>query len=139
MVQSPKAKVQSPRSEVQGAEIPDLEFEISAGLNWLANHSNADGGWGDTINSLSNISTTALCWAAFGAVPGADEQYESVVNPAEKWLASRLADHASRPPSAVPLRRTGITDHASLVNAIIARYGNDRTFSAPILTDCALA
>ena len=148
-VQSPKSKVQGPKFRIKnaktqgevafGAQIPDLEFEISAGLNWLAHHSNADGGWGDTINSLSNISTTALCWAAFGAVPGADEQYESVVNPAEKWLASRLADHASRPPSAVPLRRTGITDHASLVNAIIARYGNDRTFSAPILTACALA
>ena len=27
--------------------------------------------WGDTDRSVSNISTTTLVWAAFGAVPGA--------------------------------------------------------------------
>ncbi len=40
---------------------------IRGGLRWLAEHQNADGGWGDTVQSKSNISTTALCWAAFGA------------------------------------------------------------------------
>src|SRR5437879_5712604 len=59
---------------------------IANGLGWLAKHVNADGGWGDTIHSLSNISTTALCWAAFGAVPGADEQYKTIVSHAEQWL-----------------------------------------------------
>src|SRR5436190_12012225 len=38
---------------------------ISRGLAWLAEHQNADGGWGDTVKSLSNISTTVLCRAAF--------------------------------------------------------------------------
>src|SRR4051812_25043513 len=37
---------------------------ISKGLNWLVENQNADGGWGDTVKSFSNISTTALCWAA---------------------------------------------------------------------------
>ena len=37
------------------------------GLRWLVANQNADGGWGDTVLSKSNISTTALCWAAFGA------------------------------------------------------------------------
>src|SRR5215208_3251941 len=41
---------------------------IFAGLNWLADHTNSDGGWGDTVVSRSNLSTTTLCWAAFGAV-----------------------------------------------------------------------
>src|SRR5689334_8653503 len=36
---------------------------IDGGLRWLAQHQNADGGWGDTVKSRSNISTTALCWA----------------------------------------------------------------------------
>ena len=40
---------------------------VYGGLKWLAEHANADGGWGDTIRSVSNLSTTALCWAAFGA------------------------------------------------------------------------
>src|SRR5688572_28694867 len=37
---------------------------IETGLKWLANHANADGGWGDTTISRSNLSTTTLCWAA---------------------------------------------------------------------------
>src|SRR5438132_462760 len=35
---------------------------IRGGLSWLAEHQNADGGWGDTVKSRSNISTTALGW-----------------------------------------------------------------------------
>src|SRR5262245_34479324 len=38
---------------------------IAKGIAWLSDHQNADGGWGDTIQSLSNISTTMLCRAAF--------------------------------------------------------------------------
>src|SRR6187431_1623791 len=37
---------------------------IQGGLDWLAKHQNADGGWGDTDKSLSNISTTMLCRSA---------------------------------------------------------------------------
>src|SRR5436305_3680779 len=38
---------------------------IDGGLSWLEAHQNADGGWGDTVKSFSNISTTMLCRAAF--------------------------------------------------------------------------
>ena len=37
---------------------------IAEGVNWLASHQNEDGGWGDTVKSISNISTTMLCRAA---------------------------------------------------------------------------
>src|SRR4051794_30230180 len=40
---------------------------IADGLAWMALHQNRDGGWGDTTLSLSNISTTAICWAAMSA------------------------------------------------------------------------
>src|SRR6516162_9431246 len=38
---------------------------ISKGIAWLAEHQNPDGGWGDTVQSLSNMSTTMLGRAAF--------------------------------------------------------------------------
>src|SRR3954463_1575412 len=43
---------------------------IDSGMRWLADHQNADGGWGDTTKSVSNISTTMLVRAAF-ALTGA--------------------------------------------------------------------
>jgi squalene-hopene/tetraprenyl-beta-curcumene cyclase len=103
---------------------PDTRHSaIAHGLAWLAAHVNPDGGWGDTTLSLSNISTTALVWAAFGVVPGADEKYRAVVTGAKKWLTQRAG---------------GITPD-QLADVIIARYGKDRTFSVPILTMCALS
>jgi len=105
------------------SRITDHGSRITRGLGWLAAHVNADGGWGDTTLSLSNISTTTLCWAAFGVMPGADEKYRGVVKGAERWLAERA----------------GGTTPEKLAPAIIARYGKDRTFSVPILTTCALS
>ncbi|MDB5357218.1 MAG: shc 2 [Phycisphaerales bacterium] len=97
---------------------------IAQGLAWLAMHQNADGGWGDTTLSLSNISTTALCWAALAAdEPAPNAGYSNVAAAAEAWL----------------MKHAGGVDPDHLVPAIIARYGKDRTFSVPILTMCALA
>lgn len=97
--------------------------DIIRGLQWLANHSNADGGWGDTTQSLSNPSTTTLCWAAFGAVPGSHAKFEKTVAAAEQWIRQNI----------------GGTEPSVFAPAIIRRYGKDRTFSIPILTMCALA
>src|SRR5712692_1925348 len=38
---------------------------IADGLAWLAEHQNPDDGWGDTVKSISNISTSMLGRAAF--------------------------------------------------------------------------
>ena len=96
---------------------------IRGGLQWLANNTNEDGGWGDTIKSISNISTTTLCWAVFHAIPNADKQYEDTLLGADAWLS----------------KTAGGTTREELVPAIIKRYGKDRTFSVPILTHCAIA
>lgn len=109
---------------IYGRELPSEIFKskIQRGIEWLARHANPDGGWGDTTKSLSNISTTALCWAAFGVMEDAPKRQE-VVRGAEEWLS----------------RAVGNLSPASLARALVERYGNDRTFSAPILTMCALS
>jgi squalene-hopene/tetraprenyl-beta-curcumene cyclase len=94
---------------------------IAGGVRWLAMHQNPDGGWGDTDCSLSNISTTMLCRAAFH-ITGTAAQYGDCLRRAEAWLTGR---YGSTP-----------EQHAE---AVRARYGKDRTFSVPILMTSALA
>lgn len=98
---------------------------IESGLQWLINHQNADGGWGDTDRSKSNVSTTALVWAAFGAV-GADEIYPGAMLRCRQWLQTASNSHTE---AWTP----------QLAETIRERYGKDRTFSVPILMACALS
>ena len=94
---------------------------VNGGIAWLLSNQNEDGGWGDTDRSFSNISTTALAWAAlaFAEPPAAAA---NAVARAETWLAARA----------------GGIDPPTLARAIVERYGRDRTFSVPILTMCAI-
>ena len=96
--------------------------DVEPGLAWLGANQNRDGGWGDTVLSRSNISTTLLCWSAF-AITGAERRHPSTIERAEGWLR----------------REAGSLDARSLVNAILRRYGGDQTFSVPILTVLAIA
>ena len=101
---------------------------VRGGLCWLAENVNTDGGWGDTTRSKSNISTTALCWAAFGAA-NADHEFPAVVQNAETWLRRKCGADAS----------DAAWRAAFLPAAIARRYGKDRTFSVPILMTLALS
>ncbi len=85
------------------------------GVDWLLGRQNADGGWGDTDRSLSNISTTLLAMAAL-RLAGASARAGDALGRAEQYV-----------------QRQGGTD------AVVRRYGNDRTFAVPILMNCALA
>ena len=90
------------------------------GLAWLRANQNADGGWGDTVKSFSNISTTLLCISAFH-LAGASDRNAPTLARCREWL-----------------KRHGETP-AQVAEAVRARYGTDRTFSVPILMTCALA
>jgi squalene-hopene/tetraprenyl-beta-curcumene cyclase len=105
----------APTGHADAAKLEDL---ARAGARWLAEHQNDDGGWGDTTRSRSNISTTALCRAALHAISGADA---GALRRAEAWLS----------------KAAGSLEPAALSRAIADRYGDDRTFSVPILTMCA--
>src|SRR5262245_28901097 len=61
---------------------------IDAGIAWLADHQNDDGGWGDTIKSFSNISTTMLCRASL-RLTGADKERTAIVEKVDEYLNVR--------------------------------------------------
>lgn len=88
---------------------------IIRGLHWLAERQNPDGGWGDTDRSLSNIATTMLVQAAFH-LTGVPVVYGDLLDRAKAYVE----------------RQGGIA-------GLRRRYGKDKTFVVPILTNCALA
>ena len=90
------------------------------GTDWLVKHRNADGGFGDTVESPANLSTTVLVWAALTAAGSHSDQTLAATR---DWVTGKA----------------GGLDADALAAAITARYGKDRTFSAPILTACTLA
>lgn len=108
-------------SAARGGAARDREL-VQGGLDWLAANANADGGWGDTVRSASNVSTTTLCWATLGCAPSRSRDPVALTR-AASWLRERV----------------GSLEPAALSQAILAVYGEDRTFSVPILTHCALA
>jgi len=100
---------------------PKYASLIEKGIDWLIDNQNADGGWGDTVRSISNISTTMLCWSALTAVEQSQRSNEAV-SKTESWLAGFA----------------GSIDADILADAVNQQYGRDRSFSSPILTMCAL-
>ncbi len=90
--------------------------ELAArGIDWLCRNQKDDGGWGDTDRSASNIATTMLVRAAFHLADVADAHSERLAR-AEAYI-----------------ERQGGAD------GLHHRYGDDKTFAVPILTNCALA
>lgn len=88
---------------------------IASGAKWLSDHQNADGGWGDTKLSKSNLSTTLLCWSALHLVGTRSAA-------ANKWITAQV----------------GSLEPKAIAKAVVTRYGKDKTFSVPILMLCAL-
>ena len=103
-------------ARTRGVAPNDAQRVVENGIAWLVTTRNQDGGWGDSPDSVSNISTTALVWAAlsFGETAAARDAGES----AAAWIG----------------RVAGSAEPATLAAALAARYGKDRTFSVPILT-----
>lgn len=93
---------------------------LAAGVRWLVENQNSDGGWGDTTISKTNLSTTLLCWSALSlreTFPAGD-----AITQAEEWIR----------------RHVGSLEPDAIAKAVVARYGKDKTFSVPILMTCAI-
>ena len=61
---------------------------VARGTGWLVENRNADGGFGDTVGSPSNLSTTVLVWAALTA---ADCSCDQALNATRSWLSTKAA------------------------------------------------
>lgn len=114
-----------------GGESDDRRLAES-GVAWLAAHVNADGGWGDTPGSASNLSTTLLAHAALVAmetrgrestVASRETLVGSTLVQAERWIAGQVG------PATTP---------EAVARALADVYGNDRTFAVPILAFLAI-
>lgn len=89
---------------------------IQCGAEWLLRTMQADGSWGDSIESPSNMTATLLTYAALFAMDQAPEA-------TRHYLSERFG---------------GVTDEA-IIKGVLTYYGKDLTFSVPILVMCASA
>jgi squalene-hopene/tetraprenyl-beta-curcumene cyclase len=104
---------------VQQAAIPALATEsqplIDRGCDYLQAAQNPDGGFGDTDRSHSNIATTYLSLAAW-ELAGHSQKFSAERNKAWQYI-----------------------EQAGAWDGLKKRYGKDKTFVVPILSNCALA
>ena len=96
---------------------------IKMGLNWLYQNQNLDGGFGDSPESPSNVSTSLLSFAAVSACSWVEEvRSEKMMQGINAYLKSCNIDAYSD----------------DVIQRILDHYQDDLTFSVPILTMCAL-
>lgn len=92
--------------------------QIKSGLNWLLNHINKDGGFGDTPQSQSNASTSLLSYAAIHFCGQSKESEKLALKNVERYL---LTQNISLSPDRI-------------TSSVLQYYGKDYTFSVPILS-----
>ena len=95
---------------------------VERGCQWLFADQNDDGGWGDSPDSPSNLSTTMLVRAALRLARPFCRPTPEVEDRAEAYLTDRAGERPE-----------------DRIRAVVETYGSDRTFAVPILTNCALA
>jgi len=101
---------------LQRIDAQKYEKQITNGVRWLHETMKADGSWGDSVESPSNMTATLLTYVslyAVGQAPAISREY----------LNNKFG---------------GETEEA-LIKGVLDYYGKDLTFSVPILMMCALA
>lgn len=100
----------------------DLHDSMKRCMTYLVSVQNADGGWGDSDRSYSNIAASMLTKAALTLMLGTDSgvRYSDIIQGALERARPYL-------------------DSQGHEDGVRRRYGKDRTFAVPILMNCALA
>jgi squalene-hopene/tetraprenyl-beta-curcumene cyclase len=117
IVEGRRSKVESRNPEDPTFDLRPSTFDslIARGVAYLARQQNPDGGFGDTDLSHSNIATTYLVVAALH-LAGAADQHSDLLKRANAYIASKGG-----------------------LDGLRKRYGIDKTFVVPIMTNLALA
>ncbi|MDR0573577.1 MAG: squalene--hopene cyclase [Tannerella sp.] len=89
---------------------------IREGRAWLMKTMRLDGSWGDSVESPSNMTATLLAYASLCATGAPSAK-------TKEYLTGKFG---------------GSTDQY-IIEGVMAYYGKDLTFSAPVLAMCALA
>lgn len=115
------------------SESAKVKFQqsVARGTQWLVGQQKADGGFGDTDRSHSNIATTLLAIAAFKLADRALALGEKLTENSAAALGWAARDCQSRAWKYV--------ESQGKWEGLRARYGKDKTFVVPILSNCALA
>jgi len=98
-------------------EVSDKSLVIN-GFSWLIGHINADGGYGDTPHSKSNVSTTLLSYAAISYCGEGSESSKIALQNIEHYLLQQNID----------------VSKGDVTASLLSFYGKDFTFSVPILS-----
>lgn len=101
---------------LQRIDADKYKHEIEAGVKWLNDTMKADGSWGDSVESPSNMTATLLTYVSLCAVGKEPDKTRSYLN--DKFGGDKEED---------------------LIKGVLDYYGKDLTFSVPILMMCALA
>jgi len=91
---------------------------IVSGLEWIISHQNEDGGFGDTPTGRSNVSTTLLSYAALSYCGLENRNAKKALEEIKKYLSQQNI----------------ILGSEDITSSILSFYGNDFTFSVPILS-----
>ena len=94
----------------------EYSHEIQQGIKWLSDTMKPEGGWGDSVESPTNMTATLLSYAALTSLGRAPEASEAYIHETLGWR-----------------------NEAQLIDGVLDYYGHDLTFSVPILMMCALA
>lgn len=101
---------------LQRIDAEKYRYHIQAGVGWLHKTMEADGSWGDSIESPSNMTATLLTYVSLYAVGQAPPETRLYLN-----------------------KHLGGDSEEALAQGVLRYYGRDLTFSVPILMMCALA
>lgn len=94
------------------------EVRIRDGFNWLRDNINTEGGFGDTPQSESNVSTSLLSYAAIYYCQPDKESGNPLLRSIERFLETKNISFSAQ----------------DITSSILNFYGKDYTFSVPILS-----